>query len=484
MGQYITAVDFGTTKMAIAVGEKSSSGVRITAFSETESKGIHRGDVLNIKAVKNTLCYLVKDVEEQMQDIKENFRVEKIYAGISGANIRCERKTVRRTRKEPLKTIEQFEVDGMLAEAYRSFKNENEVVLHVIPQSYNLDDLRGLTEIEGHQGTEVVGFYIMFIGKKNSADHTKTVITKAGYQVGKLVLEPLAAAQGVLTDEEMELGTALVDIGGGTTDLLIYKDNKVRYSAVIPFGGNAITQDIRQVCTVTERHAEVMKCKHGSCLSSLGADNKFIGITDDNGIITKRIPFRQFFETIEARTEEIIATVKHEIHQAGMEDKINKIVLTGGTANLNQLSVLFRQMTGYTVRQAIPNEKKILSTSCPQIFNYASSTVAGLVLKGFEYEQSEEEEPLQDNPPSVTVNPVNNKPDTTVETLSENKTREKTIFGRFFGKGHTRELHTSIPDPSGEAVPNNQDKATKEHIKPKNTLFDLDGFFNEDDDKA
>jgi len=479
MGQYITAVDFGTTKMTVAVGEKSSVGVRITAFSESESKGIHRGDVLNIKAVKSTLCELVKNVEEQMQDIKENFKVKRLYAGISGANIRCERVTVSRIRKDPAKTIEQYEVDGMLAEAYKSFRDENEVVLHVIPQSYNIDDLRGLTDIEGHQGTEIMGFYVMFIGKKNSAEHTKAVITKAGYQVGKLVLEPLASAQGVLTDEEMELGAALVDIGGGTTDLLIYKDNKVRYSAVIPFGGNSITQDIRQVCNVTERHAEAMKCKHGSCLSSLGAENKFIGITDDNNMITKRIPFRQFFETIEARTEEIIATVKYEINEAGMDDKINKIVLTGGTANLNQISVLFRQMTGYAVRQAIPNEKKILSTSCPQIFDYASSTVAGLILKGFEYEQDDEDE---NQTPPVSANPVKPTVPETKVTPEEGEKKtpvKKPFLGGIFGKSHPKEEPKTEKGPAAPAASEKEDKK-----KQPKTLFDLDGFFNENDDEA
>lgn len=455
--------------MTVAVGEKSSVGVRIAAFSQAPSKGIHRGDVLNISAVKNTLNSLVRNVEEQMQNEEENFKVKKLYVGISGANIRCERATVSRTRRDPSRTIEQSEVDGMQADAYRMFKNENEIVLHVIPQSYNIDDLRGLTDIEGHQGKEVMGFYIVFIGKNNTAEHTKSVITKAGYQVGRVILSPLATAQSVLTDEEMELGTALVDIGGGTTDLLIYKDNRIRYSAVIPFGGNAITQDIRQVCTVTERHAERMKCRHGSCLSSLGAENKFIGITDDSGIITKRIPFRQFFETIEARTAEIIATVKHEIREAGMEDKITKMVLTGGSAGLNQLSVLFRQMTGYPVRVAIPNDKKILSNSCPQIFNFSSSTVAGLLIKGFEYEDFEEEPVKTVSPP-----PVVEETAPEVKEQNEEKKKSKSIFGGLFGKGHTAAAPVKPTEKEPEKV-----------NAPKKQTGDLfEDFFNPEDDKA
>ncbi len=487
MEQYITAVDFGTTKMTVAVGEKSSHGIKITAFSEAESKGIHRGDVLNIKSVKNTLCSLVKDVEEQMQDIKDDFKVERLYAGISGANIHCERTTVTRKRKDQDKTIEQHEVEGMLTEAYKSYRNENEVVLHVIPQSYNIDDLHGLTEIEGHQGSEIMGFYILFIGKKNSAEHTKAVINKAGFQVGKLVLEPLASAMGVLTDEEMELGAVMVDIGGGTTDMLIYKDNKIRYSAVIPFGGNAITQDIRQECMVTEKHAEVMKRKLGSCLSSLGAENKFIGITDDHNIITKRIPFRQFFETIEARVEEIIATVKHEIKEAGMEDKINKIVLTGGTANLNQIAVLFRQMTGYSVRQAFPNEKKILSNSCQQIFNYSASTVAGLIIKGFEYESVEEESDKEsgiEESGSIGVNEtlsINTDSNSDISETSENEKNKKGIFS-FFGKSPAKK--NDYDNNRNGTITENKTAGTspKEPKQIKSTLFD--DFFNETDDEA
>jgi len=474
MGKYITAVDFGTAKMTVAVGEKSATGVRITAFAEAKSKGINRGEVLNIKAVRDTLTSLVKDIEEQMLDIDAEFKVKTLYSGFSGTNIRCGKVTVERHRTDERRTIEQHEIEGMLAEAYKSFKNDGEVVLHVIPQSYNIDDQRGLSDIEGHQGKHVMGFYLLFIGKTKYAEHTSSVISKAGYDVGKLVLSPLASAASILTDEEMELGTALVDIGAGTTDLLICKDDRIRYGAVIPFGGDSITQDIRQVCNVTERHAEVMKRKHGSCLSSLASDNKFIGITDEKGNICKRVPVRQLIETIEARTEEIIAAVKNEIILSGMERKINKIVLTGGGSNLNQLSILFRQLTGYSVRQAIPYDRKILTNSCPKIFNFTASTVAGLVLKGFEYESAKEvEEKHPQQLPDESEETSDPKEEPTV--VKQKKTGLFHIFNhsqKDSGKKNADKKPAATPDP-GPGKP----------AKKDGSLFD--GFFNDgNDDEA
>lgn len=390
MEKYITAVDFGTTKVSVAVGENSSVGVRIMAYAEAPAKGILRGDVLNIKAVKNTLQTLVAEVEEQMKNHSNGFKVSELYAGIAGTNIRCEVTSVCRTRPDASATIETDELKDMLAEAYKSFSSTDETVLHVIPQSYNVDDLKDLPDIEGHQGKEIQGFYIVFIGRTNSADHTKSAVEKAGYNVAKLILEPVASAKAVLTEEETELGAAIVDIGGGTSDLLIYKDDIIRYSAVIPFGGKVITSDISQICNVTERQAEMMKRRHGTCISALGPDNRFIGIRDDRGVITKRIPYRTLDEAIEARVSEIIATVMNEIRLSGYEKKISRIVITGGTANLNQIAVLFKQMTGYNIRLATPDEKVLSGNSCPEIFNPSSSTVAGLVLKGFEYEKAEE----------------------------------------------------------------------------------------------
>jgi len=428
MGNYITAVDFGTTKVAVAVGERSTVGVRITAYGEAPSRGILRGDVLNIKAVRNTLKSLVEDVEEQMKDRTADFKVSTLYAGIAGTNIRCELTSVKRTRADESSTIEQSEIEDMRTEAFLSFDNGQEKVLHVIPQSYNVDDLRDLPDIEGHQGKEIQGFYMVFIGKTNSAEHTISAVEKAGFKVGSIILEPVASAKAVLTEDETELGAALVDIGGGTSDLLIVKDNKIRYSAVIPFGGKSITSDISQICNVTERQAEVMKRKHGTCIAALGPDNRFIGIKDEHGIITKRVPYRVLDETIEARTGEIIATIKNEIIKSGYDKKISRLVLTGGTANLAQIGVLFKQMTGYNVRLAVPNEKYIIGNSCPEIFNPSSSTVAGLILKGFEIDAPDEGKEAEDDviPGKNAVNEVIS----TTEAGSDDKKGGWRLFGR------------------------------------------------------
>ncbi len=393
MSNYVAAIDLGTTKVITIVGEKTVAGVKIIAYAETPSEGVMRGEVVNIQKVLNSLLPSVASARQQIEDT--GYTLNDVYVGIAGQNIRCDSGSIKRQRSNPTALITKDETNSMLEEMYNSRVAPGEQVLHVIPQSYNVDEHMEISEPEGMEGKEIDGNYRLFYGRVNSATHSQSVITRSGLHLKKLILEPIASARALLTDDEKELGVAMVDIGGGTTDLLIYFDNTIRHTAVIPFGGNSITEDIRQICGVSLKNAEGLKKVHGSCISEYAQDGKTIAIKGKDGEITKEIPFKLLSEAIEARVSEIIASVLYEIEKSTYKDKIKKgIVLTGGTSNLNHISSLTKQITGYDVRIAFPNENVIMPNSVEDIYKPGASTAVGLVLKGFDIEAGLEEEKI------------------------------------------------------------------------------------------
>ena len=174
----------------------------------------------------------------------------------------------------------------------------------------------------------------------------------------------------------------MIDIGAGTSDVVVYYDNIIRHIAVIPFAGNAITQDIRLTCDVSFKNAELLKRQHGSCLSEQAQENKHIAIRDKYGNITQEIPYKYLAETIEARVCEIIATALHELELSGFKEKVKKIVLTGGSSSLNHIQTLTKELSGLNVRLSTPINPNILSTSISEIYKPGASTAVGLILLG------------------------------------------------------------------------------------------------------
>jgi len=207
----------------------------------------------------------------------------------------------------------------------------------------------------------------------------------------ELILEPVASAKAVLSEDEMELGVAMVDMGGGTTDLLIYEDNIIRHTSVIPFGGNSITEDLSQGCGVSSRNAEQMKIQYGSCYSEYAPENKTVIIPGIGGRESREVSFKVIASIIEARVEEIIEAVMYEIENSGYQDKLRAgIVITGGASQLTNLCQFVKYKTGYDTRIASPNNS-ITFDSCEGVCKPSSSTAVGLIIKGFESEKSAKE---------------------------------------------------------------------------------------------
>ena len=386
MKRYVAAIDLGTTKVVSLVGEKTGSGYKIVAFKEAPSKGVMRGEVVNIQNVLDSLIPTIREIKQE-----DGIEISEVYVGIAGQNIKCNTSRHSRNRGKSDELISDREIEEMEQEIFNSRVSAGEKILHVMPQSYNVDDHIGVKDPVGMTGTQIDGDYKIFIGKINSVEHSKLVINRAGLVLKEFILEPVASAKAVLSEDEMELGVAMVDMGGGTTDLLIYEDNIIRHTSVIPFGGNSITEDLSQGCGVSSRNAEQMKIQYGSCYSEYAPENKTVIIPGIGGRESREVSFKVIASIIEARVEEIIEAVMYEIENSGYQDKLRAgIVITGGASQLTNLCQFVKYKTGYDTRIASPNNS-ITFDSCEGVCKPSSSTAVGLIIKGFESEKSAKE---------------------------------------------------------------------------------------------
>jgi cell division protein FtsA len=387
MNRYIAAIDLGTTKIVTIVAEVSSNGVKVIGYNQAPYQGgIMRGNVVNIQKCLETLLPTLDCVNEQINTMPDSDprQISEVYVGISGHHLNCIENTLHRNRNisTSRQLINQEEVQTMIDEMFNTPVDAKEQVLEVIPQSFNVDEQIGCSNIIGMDGDSVEAKFKLFVGKVSSVNHIKLVLNRANLILKKMYLSSIASAEAVLTDDEKELGVMMIDIGAGTSDVVVYYDNIIRHIAVIPFAGNAITQDIRLTCDVSFKNAELLKRQHGSCLSEQAQENKHIAIRDKYGNITQEIPYKYLAETIEARVCEIIATALHELELSGFKDKVKKIVLTGGSSSLNHIQTLTKELSGLNVRLSTPINPNILSTSISEIYKPGASTAVGLILLG------------------------------------------------------------------------------------------------------
>ena len=387
MNRYIAAIDLGTTKIVTIVAEVSSNGVKVIGYNQAPYQGgIMRGNVVNIQKCLETLLPTLDCVNEQINTMpdSEPRQISEVYVGISGHHLNCIENTLHRNRNisTSRQLINQEEVQTMIDEMFNTPVDAKEQVLEVIPQSFNVDEQIGCSNIIGMDGDSIEAKFKLFVGKVSSVNHIKLVLNRANLILKKMYLSSIASAEAVLTDDEKELGVMMIDIGAGTSDVVVYYDNIIRHIAVIPFAGNAITQDIRLTCDVSFKNAELLKRQHGSCLSEQAQENKHIAIRDKYGNITQEIPYKYLAETIEARVCEIIATALHELELSGFKEKVKKIVLTGGSSSLNHIQTLTKELSGLNVRLSTPINPNILSTSISEIYKPGASTAVGLILLG------------------------------------------------------------------------------------------------------
>jgi cell division protein FtsA len=378
--EIIVGLDIGSTKIACIVGRKNEYGkVEIMGMGRADSLGVNRGVVENIQHTINSIQKAVRDAEANSEvDIKI------VNVGIAGQHIRSLQHRGNIMRNSIDEEIKQEDVNNLIGNMYKLALPPGEDIIHVIPQEYIIDGQQGIREPIGMAGNCLEANFHIITGKIAAAKNIDKCVTKAGLEISELILEPLASAEAVLSDQEKEAGVVLVDIGGGTTDLAIFQDEIIRHTAVIPLGGNAITEDIKEGCAIIRRQAEALKKSFGSALASENKDEEIVSIPGLRGREPREISLRNLAHIIQARMEELIEHIYYEIKASGFEKKlIAGIVLTGGGSQLKHVAQLTEFITGMSTRIGYPNEH-LAKTPTGEVGSPMHATGVGLVIKGFE----------------------------------------------------------------------------------------------------
>lgn len=378
--EIIVGLDIGTTKIAAIVGQRNENGkIEILGFGRTESIGVKRGVVSNIEDTVQSIIGAVKEAES-----RSDSDIVTVNVGIAGQHIKSiqYRGSVIRTNSD--NEISQADIDGLTENMYKLAMNPGEEIIDVIAQEYTVDGETGIKQPKGMLGHTLEANFHIITGQTMAAKNIYKCVKKANLQVDSLLLEPLASAEAVLSEEEKEAGVVLVDIGGGTTDIAIFQDGIVRHTAVIPFGGDIITEDIKEGCTIIKKHAEDLKVKFGSALASENRDEEIVAIPGLRGRPPKEITLKNLAGIIQARMEEIVEHVYFEIKNSGFEKKlIAGIVLTGGGAQLKHITQLTEFITGMDTRIGYPNEH--LAPGVPEeMASPMYATGIGLVIIGLQ----------------------------------------------------------------------------------------------------
>jgi len=383
----VAAIDIGTTKIVGLIGRLNEHDrLEVLGISRSASKGVKRGVVLNIEETVNAIQHTITEAQEQ-----SGLRFSEVFVGIAGQHIKSVRNRGYVNRDSYEDEITRDDLQALIQDMYKIPVDVGEEIIHVLPQNYIVDNETGVKNPVGMSGKRLEANFHIVIGQISSARNIEKCIHRVGLQVKQLVLEPLASSAAVLTEDEMEAGVALVDIGGGTTDVAVYYDDVIRHTAVIPFGGNVVTRDIKEGCAILQRQAEALKMQFGSALGDLAHDDKVVTIPGISGRDPKEISFKSLAYIIQSRMEEIIDAVIYEIENSGYMEKLSAgIVLTGGGAMLKNLNQLVKFKTGMDVRIGYPNE--CLAADTPEEINQPMySTSVGLLLKGLEiYEENQE----------------------------------------------------------------------------------------------
>ena len=419
---YIVGLDIGTTKIACFVGQKVGNGkISILGYGKTESTGVKRGMVFNIEETVNAIRRAVDEASEQ-----SNVEIRTVNVGIAGHHIKSLQHRGVLMRDNPNVEITEEEIEKLRQDMFKLCMQPGEEIIDVIPQEYIIDDEAGIRQPKGMLGSKLEANFHVIIGQITAAKNILTCLQRAGLQMEHMILEPIASADAVLGDDEREAGVALVDMGGGTTDIAIFYDNIIYHTAVIPFGGNVITEDIRQGCSIIRKHAEEIKVKYGSALACENREDEVVSIPGIRGRAPKEISFKTLSNIIQARVSEIFDIVNDEIQKVNKEHTlVAGLVLTGGGALMKHSQQLAAYKTGLEVRIGYPNEYLNNETQ-GELASPICSTGIGLVLLGLDHYESE----LRRNNKASSNNDVKKPEDVVVEMPVKTKDGKLFSWGR------------------------------------------------------
>lgn len=383
MSQVIVGLDIGTTKIACFVGRMNEHGkIEILSMGKSDSLGVSRGVVSNIE---KTIDSIEAAVREAQSRVEGDLIIRVVNVGIAGQHIKSyqHRGILTRRKNDDLITIN--DINALRDDMYRLSMEPGEEIIDALPQEYIVDNEYGIKDPIGMAGSRLEANFHIITGHVSAVKNINRCVERAGLVIKDTILEPLASAEAVLSEDEKESGVVLVDIGGGTTDIAIFHEGIIRHTAVIPFGGNIISEDIKEGCSIMKKHAEALKVNYGSALASECQTNEVVCIPGVRGKEAKEITLRNLASIIQARMEEIIEHVYYEIKNSGFERKLSGgIVVTGGGSQLKHITQLFEYITGIDTRIGYPTEHLGSSNTIENLTSPMYSTGIGLVLKGFQ----------------------------------------------------------------------------------------------------
>mgnify|MGYP000221081309 CR=1 FL=1 len=375
----VVGLDIGTTKICAIVGTKNEYGkLEVLGMGKAVSDGVIRGIVTNIDKTVMAIEKAIAEASEQ-----SGIEINVVNVGIAGQHIKSSihHGSITRDRVDDEITVE--DINRLTGDIHKIVMPPGCEIIHVMPQDYIVDYEDGIKDPVGMSGVKLEADFHVITAQTNAIRNINKCVKRGGLQIDDLILEPLASSMSVLSDEEKEAGVCLVDIGGGTTDVAIFHDSIIRHTAVIPFGGNIITTDIKEGLKVMQNQAELLKTKFGKAIAEEANPNEIVSIPGLRNRPPKEISIRNLAHIIEARMEEIIELVHAEIITSGLGNKLaGGVVITGGGSQLAYVQQLFEYMTGMDARIGFPNEhlgkSKVEAIKSPM---YA--TTVGLVLAGF-----------------------------------------------------------------------------------------------------
>ncbi len=377
----IVGLDIGTTKIAAIACRKNEYGkLEILGFGRANSNGVQHGQVLNIDQTIKAIQQALENCYESNPDLE----ISEVYVGIAGHHIKSLQTRGDIVRQDPDTEIKRPEIEQLIANQRKTFIPAGDQIIDVIPQDFHVDNIQNIKDPIGYNGVKVGANFHIITGDRNAIRNINRSVERSGLSTKDLVLQPLASASAVMSDIDMEAGVAILDIGGGTSDLAVFYEGILKHTAVIPFGGENITNDIRMGLGVLKSQAEAMKVQFGSALSDEAKTNAYITIPGLKGMPAKEISVKNLAAIIQARMSEILDFVTYHLKQVGLDSRAlnGGIILTGGGSQLKHLIQLTEYTTGLNARIGLPNEH-LAPNHIDELKKPMYSTCIGLILKGY-----------------------------------------------------------------------------------------------------
>jgi cell division protein FtsA len=386
----IVGLDIGTTKIAAIAGRKNEYGkLEILGFGRADSNGVQHGQVLNIDQTIKAIQLALLSCAKSNPDLE----IKDVYVGVAGHHIKSLQTRGDIVRQNADTEIERWEIDQLVENQRKTFIPAGDQIIDVIPQDFHVDNYQNIKDPVGYNGVKVGANFHIITGDRNAIRNIYRAVDRSSLKTKDLVLQPLASASAVMSDIDMEAGVAILDIGGGTSDLAVFYDGILKHTAVIPFGGENITNDIRMGLGVLKLQAEAMKVQFGTALADEAKANAFITIPGLKGMAPKEISVKNLAAIIQARMGEILDFVTYHVKQIGLDARLlnGGIILTGGGSQLKHLIQLTEYSTGISARIGYPNEH-LAPNHIDELKKPMYATCIGLILKGYnDYEHKRKE---------------------------------------------------------------------------------------------